>query len=69
MDEFPRSIRFRMKGETFTDPFASFPPPPPLPSPPVSSSVFDRRGMVKRESQRQKRFPIFRSTERNLPAD
>lgn len=36
MDEFPRSIRFRMKGETFTDPFASFPPPPP--SPPVSSA-------------------------------
>lgn len=58
MDEFPRSIRFRMEGETV--PFASFPPP--------SCSIVRRLRGSGRETG-QKRFPIFRSAERNLPAD
>lgn len=35
------------------------------------TSSSEVRGMDKRqpENQREKRFPIFRSTERNLPAD
>lgn len=37
----------------------------------VRASSSEVRGMDKREpeNQREKRFPIFRSTERNLPAD